>query len=491
MSVTVAVLVLYIAALAIIGYALRGRSKSAEDFVIGGRTVGPWVTALSFVAAYFSSVVIIGGGAFGWKFGLATIWIGATNVLLGTTLAWIVLGRRVRHFTERLGATTLSGFFAARYGSPSIRVFSAALTGVFLIVYNVSVLKGMANAFEVLMDMPYRAAVLLSGLVILFYTATGGYLAVVWTSFLQGIVMIAALVLLAVFSVQRAGGLSGLADRLALVDPGLVSTPGVWGWAGLLSFSFIVSLGVWGMPQLLIRFYSIRNARMLRVGVVVVSIGASIALVPYLCGAAARVLVPDVASPDLAIPALTRLVLNDWGGALFLAGVVAAGMSTFAGVLLIISSSLVRDVWIEGLGRPLPPGAELRANRAMSLVVGVVSVAVAMKPPALILVLTAFSWAVVASTNLWPLLFGIYWRRTSPAAVMASMAAGAGSALLWQALHRFLPASWKGVHGFLVGLFVGLVVIVAGNALGRPAPETAIRRAWGEEPSARSPSASL
>ncbi|MFH1680785.1 MAG: hypothetical protein ABIH26_09080, partial [Candidatus Eisenbacteria bacterium] len=390
------------------------------------------------------------------------------------------LGRRVRLFSERLSATTLSGFFAARYGSPSIRIFSAAVTGIFLVVYNVSVLKGMANALEVLMEMPYAGAVLLSGFVILFYTAVGGYLAVVWTSFLQGIVMIVALLLLAVLSVHRVGGLAGLADRLTSVDPGLVSTPGGWGWAGLLSYSFIVSLGVWGMPQLLIRFYSIRSARMLRVGVVVVTAGASIALVPYLCGAAARVLVPDVASPDLAIPELTRLVLNDWGGALFLAGVIAAGMSTFAGVLLIISSSLVRDVWVEGLGRSLSQAAEIRANRIMSLLVGIVSVAVALKPPALILVLTAFSWAVIASTNLWPLLFGVYWKRTSPSAVMASMAAGAGAALLWQAFHRFLPAGWKGIHGFLVGVGVGLVVIVVGTALGRPAPEGAIRRAWGE-----------
>jgi SSS family transporter len=477
-TVYIVVLAVYLGALALIGYRLKGRSRSTEDFVIGGRTVGPWVTALSFVAAYYSSVVIIGGGAFGWKFGLSTLWIGATNVLVGSTLAWIVLGRRVRHFSERLGVTTLSGFFAERYESRSIRVFSAAVTGLFLIIYNVSVLKGMANAFEVLMNMPYIAGVLLSGVVILFYTALGGYLAVVWTSFLQALVMIGALFLLAIVSVQRAGGLTGLADRLAAIDPGLVHSPGVWGWAGLLSFSLIVSLGTWGMPQLLIRFYSIRNARMLRVGIVVVTLGASIALLPYLSGAAARVLIPDVANPDQAIPALTALTLNDWGGAFFLAGVVAAGMSTFAGVLIIISSSLVRDVWIEGLGKELAPEEELRANRIMSLLVGAVSVAAALKPPALILVLTAFSWSVIASTNLWPLLLGIYWKRTSPSAVLASMIAGTAAALLWQAFQQELPGAWRGVHGFVIGLAVGLAFIVVGTLAGRPASEAAVRRAF-------------
>jgi solute:Na+ symporter, SSS family len=481
-TVYVVVLVVYLGILVAIGAAMSGRSRSAGDFAIGGRSVGPWVTALSFVAAYYSSVVIIGGGAFGWRFGLATLWIGAGNVLVGTTLAWIVLGRRIRRFSANLDVVTLPGFFAGRYGCPSTRIFSAAVTGLFLIIYNVSVLKGMANSFEVLMDLPYWAGVAISGVVILFYTAVGGYLAVVWTSMIQGIVMIGALALLAYRSLQHVGGMTALADRLDAIDPGLVSTPGVWGWAGLVSFTLIVSLGTWGMPQLIVRFYSIRDARMLRLGTVVVTIGASVALLPYLTGAVARVLVPELDSADQAIPALTRLVLSDWGGALFLAGVVAAGMSTFAGVLIIIASSLVRDVWIGGLGRPLAPAAELRASRLMSLAVGVVSLLIALKPPALVLVLTAFSWAVIASTNLWPLLLGVYWRRTSPRAALWSMVAGVTAALLWQAWPRLplpaLPPLLGGIHGFVVGTTVGLVVIVAGTLLGRPAPRDLVERAW-------------
>jgi SSS family transporter len=482
MTVYVLVLVVYLGALAAIGMAMSKKSKSAGDFAIGGRSVGPWVTALSFVAAYYSSVVIIGGGAFGWRFGLSTLWVGAGNVLIGTTLAWIVLGRRIRRFTENLDAMALPGFFYGRYGSAEARIFSAAVTALFLIIYNVSVLKGMANAFEVLMDLPYWAGVLISGIVILFYTAVGGYLAVVWTSMVQAIVMIAALTLLTFMSLQHVGGMSELVARLNAVDPGLVNTPGTWGWAGLISFTLIVSLGTWGMPQLIVRFYSIRNDQMLRLGTVIVTLGASIALLPYLNGAVARVLVPDLESADQAIPALTALVLNDWGGALFLAGVVAAGMSTFAGVLIIISSSMVRDVWIQGLGRALTPAAELKANRLMSLGVGIVSLLIALRPPALVLVLTAFSWAVIASTNLWPLLFGIYWKRTSAKATYVSMVAGVASALVWQAWPRLgmpeLPAALAGVHGFVVGTAVGLVVIVAGTLLGKPAPAENVERSW-------------
>jgi len=478
MSIYVLVLVLYLGLLSLIGLAFRGANRSAADFAIGGRSVGPWVTALSFVAAYYSSVVIIGGGAFGWKYGLSTLWVGASNVLVGTTLAWIVLGRRIRRFTENLDAMTLPGLFGARYASPSTRVFSAAVTGLFLIVYNVSVLKGMANSFEVLMDMPYWAGVVLSAAVILFYTAVGGYLAVVWTSFVQGIVMIVALVLLSWVALAKVGGMAALVTKLGAVSPGLVSSPGEWGWAGLVSFSLIVSLGTWGMPQLLIRFYSIKDAKMLRLGVVIVTLGASVALLPYLSGAIARVLVPELASADQAIPSLTALVLNDWGGALFLAGVVAAGMSTFAGVLIIISSSMVRDVWIKGLGRKMSPAAEVRAGRIMSLAVGLISMLIALRPPALVLVLTAFSWAVIASTNLWPLLFGIYWKRTSPAATLASMISGATAALLWQILRSNFPDPWKGIHGFIVGVVVGLMVILIGSLAGKPAARETVEKAW-------------
>ena len=484
MIVYIIVLVAYLGLLAAIGMIVSSRSRTAGDFAIGGRSVGPWVTALSFVAAYYSSVVIIGGGAFGWKFGLSTLWVGAGNVLVGTTLAWIVLGRRIRRFTENLDAMTLPGFFAGRYGSAEARIFSAATTGLDLIIYNVSVLTGMANSFEVLLELPYWSGVVISGVVILFYTAVGGYLAVVWTSFVQAIVMICALTLLTFMSLQKVGGMTALVDRLNTVDPGLVNTPGVWGWAGLISFTLIVSLGTWGMPQLLVRFYSIKNDKMLRLGTVIVTIGASVALLPYLTGSIARALVPDLASADQAIPALTKLVLNDWGGALFLAGVVAAGMSTFAGVLIIISSSMVNDVWINGLGRTLTPAAELKANRVMSIAVGVISLLIALKPPALVLVLTAFSWAVIASTNLWPLLFGLYWKRTSPKAALWSMVCGVTAALLWQAWPRIgwlpeLPVSLAGVHGFVVGTTVGLIVIVIGTFLGKSAPTACVDKAWG------------
>jgi SSS family transporter len=464
----------YIGMLMGIGIWSARRTRTSEDFILGGRTVGPWVTALSFIAVYYSSVLIIGGGGFGYKFGMGTVWIGAINVLVGTFLCWIVLGRRIRTFTERLGVSTISGFFARRYNSPEAGIFSALIIFLFLIIYNVSVVKGMANSFQVLMDMPYWGGVLLSGLVIIFYVVLGGYTAVVWTAFIQAWVMIFSLLLLTFRTLQAVGGLSIGMERLAEIGPGYVQTPGVWGWAGLVSFCLVVSLGVWGMPQLVIRFYSIKDTRTFRLGTVVVTVGASVALLPYLNGALSRILFPALESPDLAIPTLSRTVLSPMGAAILLAGVVAAGMSTFAGVLIIVSSSLVRDIYKHGLGRRITGEQEVFANRIVSAAVGLVSLAIALKPPDLILVLTGFSWAVIASTNLWPLLFGVYWKRASRLAAFSSMVAGALTALIW---------TWAGkpfgIHGFIAGTAVGLVVIVLMSLKKWSPPPGHLDRIWG------------
>ncbi len=464
----IAVLFLYIGVLMGVGIWSARRTQSAADFIIGGRTIGPWVTSLSYIAVYFSSVLIIGGGAFGYKYGMATVWIGAINVAVGCTLCWIVLGRRVRETTERLGVRTISGFFARRYDSPAAGIYSAAIVFLFLIIYNVSVVKGMANAFQVLMDLPYWGGVLISGLVIIFYVVLGGYTAVVWTGFLQAWVMIFSLLLLMFRTFGAVGGLGAGMERLAAAGTAYVDTPGVWGWAGLFSFSLVVSLGVWGMPQLLIRFYSVKDAKTLRLGTVIVTIGASIAIIPYLVGALTRVLIPGLEHPDLAIPKLVALVLSPWEAALLLAGVVAAGMSTFAGVLIIISSSLVGDIYQHGLRRKLTNAQEVFANRVVSAAVGLVSLAIALKPPALILVLTGFAWAVIASTTLWPLIFGLYWKGAGAAGVVTSMAAGSLTAIVW----TWLKKPW-GVDGFIAGALASLAVLVLATAAARRGPRRA------------------
>jgi SSS family solute:Na+ symporter len=474
-AIHILVLAAYMIVLVAIGVAATRRTRTAAEFHLGGRGIGAWVTALSYVAAYFSSVVIIGGGGFAYRYGMATLWIGAANVLIGGTLIWIVLGRRVRLFTERLSTMTVPGFLAERFRAPEARVLGSIVIGLFLIIYNVSILKGMGNAFEVLMGMPYIVGVLVSGVVILLYVSLGGYLAVVWTGFFQAWVMGAGLILLTVAALRAVGGLSAANLALAQAGPGLVETPGAWGWAGLVSYALITSFGVWGMPQMVARFYSIKSVNALRIGTVLATVGCSMAVLPYLDGAIARVLVPGLSNPDQAIPALTRAVLSPWGSAIFLAGVMAAGMSTFSAVLIITSSAIVRDLVQDGLGRRLDERTSMRASRFASVVVGLVSLAIAIKPPALVLVLMGFSWAVIASTCLWPIVFGVYWKRATRWGVLASMGGGLATSLVWMAI-----GSPFGLHGFVAGIVVSLLSLVIVSLLTPRLSDDHLARVWGE-----------
>jgi SSS family solute:Na+ symporter len=468
------IIVAYLVVLIFIGLIMGRRTRNVEDFYIGGRQIGPWVTALSFVAAYFSSVVIVGGGGFGYMFGMSTLWIGAINVLLGCTVCWIVLGPRVRQFTQRMNTMTIPGFLGDRYQSSFVVVFSAVVIIIFMIFYNVSILKGMGHIFEVLMDIPYTYAILIAGLIILFYVTIGGYLAVVWTSFVQAWVMGIGLILLTIFSIKAIGGISQANQALQTIDPGLIHTPGVWGWPGLISYALIVSFGVWGMPQLVVRFYSIKNLNVLRIGTVIATVGTCMALLPYFNGAIARALYPGLENPDLAIPMLARNVLSSFGSAIVLAAVIAAGMSTFASVLIILSSSMVQDTLIQGFKLKITREQSLLFSKISSLLIGMISLIIAFKPPALVLTLTAFAWAVIASTTLWPLLFGIYWKQATRVGCIASMVGGCLTALAWMVIGKPF-----GIHGFIPGIIVSLLLMILLSSVTPQFPQSHIKRIWG------------
>ncbi|MEO0091726.1 MAG: hypothetical protein ABIK61_03335 [candidate division WOR-3 bacterium] len=449
------VLALYLLVLFLIGLLSRKATATKEDFYLGGRKIGPWVSSFSFVAAYYSSVVIIGGGGFGYKYGMATLWVAGINVLVGTTLAWIVLGKRTRELTQKYNAVTMPEFLAKRYQSPVIQIISALIIAIFLIVYNVSILKAMANISQVLMNVEYLHGLLISGLIIVIYVSLGGYLAVVWTGFLQAWLMIIGLLLLTFFTLNKVGSVSDIFIRLGEINQNLIDTPGVWGWSGLVSYCMIVSFGVWGMPQLVSRFYSIRDVKVLRIGTVLATLSASIALLPYFNGAVSRILFPNLTNPDLAIPNLVKLVLSPFSQAIFLTGVMAAGMSTFSAVLLTAVSSLIKDFYEDGLQKKLDAKTHIRYARLVSVFIGILSLIVAIKPPAMILVLTAFSWSVIAGANLWPFFFSLYLNKLSKNAGLISMLGGAITALIW-----IIIKNPFGIHGFIPGIIASFLLYI-------------------------------
>ncbi|MCK4251321.1 hypothetical protein KAX97_07720, partial [candidate division WOR-3 bacterium] len=369
---------------------------------------------------------------------------------------------------------TIPGFFGERYKSNFALVFSAIIIVLFMIFYNVSILKGMGHIFEVLMDIPYAYGILLAGIIILFYVSIGGYLAVVWTSFVQAWVMGIGLIVLTIFSIKAVGGIGAANQALEAINPGLINTPGVWGWPGLISFALIVSFGVWGMPQLVVRFYSLKNLKVLKIGTVIATVGTCLALLPYFNGAIARVLCPGLQNPDLAIPTLAKNVLSPFGSAIVLAGVVAAGMSTFASILIILSSSMIHDIVKKGLKKNLNKNKILFYSKVASIIIGIVSLIIAFNPPALVLTLTAFAWAVIASTTLWPILFGIYWKKATKMGCIISMVGGFITALVWMVVGNPF-----GIHGFIPGLIVGLILMILVSLFTPGFSKEHIEKIWG------------
>lgn len=456
--------------------------SSAEGFFLGSRSIGPWVTAFSFLSAYFSSVVIIGGGGFGYKFGMATLWIGATNVVVGTLLAWLVLGARTRRMTGRLRSITMPEFFARRYRSSAARVITAVVIAVFLVLYSVSILKGMGHVFEVLIDIPYIWGILLSGVIIVVYVALGGYSAVVWTGFFQGWIMLFGLILLTVLALGKVQGLDKVFAGLAEIDAQkYLYTPGVWGWAGLISYSMIVSFGVWGMPQLITRFYSIKSSKVLRLGTVVATVGGAMALLPYFNGALTRVLYPALENADKAIPTLVKGTMSPWASAVFLAAVVAAGMSSFSAVLIVTVSSLVKDLYRDTFRARPSPSRQVMISRLASVVIGLLALLIALKPPGMVLVITGFAWAAIASTTLWPYVLGLYWRRGTRGGAVVSMVGGCATALIWEAVGRPL-----GLHGFIPGITTSLLLFLSVSLASSAPSARSLRAAFGDRGSTAS-----
>ncbi len=450
----ISMLAIYFILLIAVGFITKKQTKTASDYHIGGRRIGAIVSSFSFVAAYFSSVIIIGGGALGYRFGLATVWVAAINVVLGCFLAWAILGKKTRELTAKYKSYTMPDFFAKRFQSPFARIFSSIVIILFMIFYNISILKALGETSHVLLNIPYVWGVLLVGLIVLVYVSFGGYLAVVWTGFIQAIIMGAGLFYLLTRTLSVSGGMTQLVSDLKIVDPGLVHTPGLWGFPGLLSFTLVVSFGVWGMPQMLARFYSIKDNKAIRWGTVIATIGGGIAFIPFIAGSFAQIKFPGLENPDLAIPLLVEALLSPIGIAIFFVGVIAAGMSTFSSVLIITSGAMVRDLLKNAFGLNLKNKKEVRWTMLTNTVIGLISILVALNPPGLVADLIAFSWTVIASTCLAPFLIGLYWKGATKSGIISSMVGGFSISLLWM----FLGQPF-GIHGFIPGLIISFSLI--------------------------------
>ncbi len=456
MFVRIFLTILFLVVMVGVGIYSRKQANSVEGFVLGGRSVGGWLTAFAYGTSYFSAVVFIGyAGQFGWKYGLSATWIGIGNAIIGSLLAWLILGRRTKVMTQHIGSRTMPDFFGIRYDSEGLRVTASIIAFVFLIPYTAGVYKGISTLFEMGFGIPYIYCAIIMAVLTAVYVILGGYKATAINDFIQGCIMIFGIVLVVTAVINSQGGLSAAVDKLGqlpadgstVAGSGMFATlfgPDPW---NLLGVVILTSLGTWGLPQMVGKFYSITDEAAVRRGTVISTVFALlVAGGCYFLGGFGRLFdspalyVDGKMAFDSIVPSML-ITLNDAIIGLVVLLVLAASMSTLAGLVLTSASTMTLDLIYrdkkseegEVVDSVIDDEVAERIERRKVVVMRVlivffiaISLLIALNPPTFIAQLMGISWGALAGAFLAPFLLGLYWRGVTPAAVWASYVWGVG-----------------------------------------------------------------
>ena len=445
---TAVLLVLFFALMIGIGVYCRRHANSVNGFVLGGRNVGPWLTAFAFGTSYFSAVIFVGyAGQFGWNFGLASTWIGLGNALIGSLMAWALLGRRTRLMTHHIGSKTMPDFFEKRFQSPKLKIAASVIVFIFLIPYTASLYNGLSSLFNIAFSVPYWVCIVVMAALTCVYVLFGGYMATAINDFIQGIIMLVGIVAVVAAVLADNGGLSEAVRRLSEIPSPYPESAGQSGaftsFFGaqpvyLLVVVLLTSLGTWGLPQMVGKFYSIKNEDAVRKGTVISTLFALVVAGGcYFIGGFGRLYSgqltdrPDTFSNfDAIIPTILS-TLPDLIISIVIILVLAASMSTLSSLVLTSASTLTLDVIVPMRKQPTDSRRQLRVMRWFIVFFVAVSAVIAIVKDAypeftFIAQMMGVSWGALAGAFLAPFLYGLYSRRTTRAACAASFVFGVG-----------------------------------------------------------------
>lgn len=440
MLIKLTMLLVFFSVMVAIGLYCRKSASDVNGFVLGGRSVGPWLTAFAYGTSYFSAVVFVGyAGQFGWKYGISATWAGIGNALLGSLLAWVVLGRRTRIMSQHLDSATMPEFFGKRFGSPSLKVAASVIIFIFLIPYTASLYNGLSRLFGMAFDIDYTVCVIVMAVLTGVYVIAGGYMATAINDFIQGIIMLFGIcaVILAVLNSQG-GFLAALEGLSQVSDPAVSSAPGVFASffgpdpANLLGVVLLTSLGTWGLPQMVQKFYAIKSEKSIDAGTVISTLFALVVAGGcYFLGGFGRLFAGQmevvngvpVGGYDVVIPTMLS-GLPDLLMAVVVILVLSASMSTLSSLVLTSSSTLTLDLIRDHLVKDMSQKKQVFVIRCLIVVFIAISVVLAIiqykSNITFIAQLMGISWGALAGAFLAPFLYGLYWKKATRAACWTS-----------------------------------------------------------------------
>jgi len=452
-----------------IGIYCRRSATNVDSFVLGGRSLGPWLTSFAYGTSYFSAVVFIGyAGQFGWNFGISALWIGLGNAFIGSLAAWLILARRTRIMTKHFDSSTMPDFFEKRYSSRALKLCASVIIFIFLVPYSASVYKGLSGLFSIAFGIDLIYCILAMALITAVYVVLGGYMATAINDFVQGFVMIIGIVLVVASVLNGKGGFTEAVNALSQVEcetrPELSGAfTSIFGPdpLGLLSVVIMTSLGTWGLPQMIHKFYTIKDEKSIKIGTFIsTAFALLIAGGSYFMGGFGRLYYEPVDGKvvfDDIVPTMLSSQLSDILIGMVLLLVLCASMSTLSSLVITSSSTFVLDFLADSLKVKIDKKHSLLIIRILCAVFIAVSVILALNPGSLITALMSLSWGALAGAFLGPFAYGLFWKRTTKAAVWASFISGVGF-MTANLFIGFMPMTMAGAAAVVLSLIVVPVV---------------------------------
>ena len=472
----VVILVAYFALMIGIGLYCRKTATDVNGFVLGGRSVGPWLTAFAYGTSYFSAVVFVGyAGQFGWKYGIAATWAGIGNAIIGSLLAWVVLGRRTRIMTQHLDSATMPQFFGQRFNSKALKLCASLIIFVFLIPYTASLYNGLSRLFGMAFNIDYSVCIILMAVLTAIYVIAGGYMATAINDFIQGMIMLVGIVAVIAAVLASKGGFMEAYRGLAQIsDETVSSAPGVFAsffGPDPLNLMFVViltSLGTWGLPQMVQKFYAIKDESAIQKGTIISTLFALVVAGGcYFLGGFGRLFSDkiDIAANgfDSVIPTMLES-LNPMLIALVVILVLSASMSTLSSLVIASSSTLTIDFIKDNVVKDMDEKKQVAVIRGFIVVFIAISAILALiqykSSVTFIAQLMGISWGALAGAFLAPFLYGLYWKRTSKAACWVSFLFGCGLMVANMLFRSSFPVLLQSpINSGALAMIAGLIIV--------------------------------